>query len=569
MNTSTAELNISGPAAERFDPELADGGLPPAVGVQSFQVFRASRDVPAQTDGVGWTYHHHVDMACWKGQLYVAWNSCRQDEDVWPSREFFSTSTDGKTWKPPAELFPQGISTPLRIYFYRSSNDRMLVIAGKRLDQADTDEDKKGALVVREIFADHVLGDVFTLQSDATGLSKAAGLPAEQPAMYHRSDSPQFKDACAQLLADRTFLEQQDRGKLLGDRKMKWHESSAWPTGIVPGDSQKWVSGKAYSFFQRPDGVWVGISKMGWTTYSHDNGSTWAQPSVPPTLITGKAKVWSQQTADGRFALVYNPSRSNRYPLVAVASDDGVNFQGMCLVHGEMPIQRYVGLHRSIGPQYVRGISHWANDGSRSENVMWLVYSMNKEDIWVSRVPLPLTCDATPGNKPAWNLYSPKWSSIHEEDDVLEISHSDPYDYAQATRIFPESSRVAVDFELSVNDAQRAHLEIDLLTRFGSHRPVRILISPESSKIPVRSGEVVLFRLEAGTANRTYSLLMNGKPVLRDEPFAEPADRLHRITFRTGKHRGIGGLHPVAPGTDRPLNPVVYRLDNLSVQTFD
>src|SRR4051794_8359508 len=55
---------IEGPEQSRLDPARADGGLAPAVGVQSFQVFRASRDVPELSDGYGWTYHHHVDMAC-------------------------------------------------------------------------------------------------------------------------------------------------------------------------------------------------------------------------------------------------------------------------------------------------------------------------------------------------------------------------------------------------------------------------------------------------------------------------------------------------------------------------
>ncbi len=76
---------------------------------------------------------------------------------------------------------------------------------------------------------------------------------------------------------------------------------------------------------------------------------------------------------------------------MAVTSSDGVNFADMRMIQGELPIQRYAGLHRSIGPQYVRGISHWADDGSRTDNAIWLVYSMNKEDIWVSCVPLALT----------------------------------------------------------------------------------------------------------------------------------------------------------------------------------
>jgi hypothetical protein len=252
---------------------------------------------------------------------------------------------------------------------------------------------------------------------------------------------------------------------------------------------------------------------------------------------------------------------------VAVTSADGLTFGDMCLIQGELPVQRYAGLRRSIGPQYVRGISHWADDGSRSEEVMWLVYSMNKEDIWVSRVPLPITSVAK--GEPAWNLYCPKWSSIRTDGDSLEMSNSDPYDYAQATRVFPESARITVDFKLSVDDAERSHLEIDLLTKFGSHRPVRVLVAANSPGLSIESGRVVSFYLEADTARQTYSVSINGNFVLRDEPFAEAADQLHRITFRTGSHRGIGGAHPVPPGTDSPLAPVVYRIGKLLIHTIE
>ncbi len=137
-------LHIHGPEQSLLDPNLPDGGLPPLSGVRSVQIFRASRDVPPMTDGRGWTYHHHVDMACWKGRLYVGWNSCERDEDVWPSRELFSTSVDGEQWSPPAELFPQGTSTALRMYFFLAQSGKMLAIAGRRMDRSDTDEDKKG-----------------------------------------------------------------------------------------------------------------------------------------------------------------------------------------------------------------------------------------------------------------------------------------------------------------------------------------------------------------------------------------------------------------------------------------
>src|SRR5688572_17521625 len=80
--------------------------LKPLPGVINTPVFKANKEQPENADGKGYTYHNHPDMACWKGRLYLAWSSCQTDEDTWPSRELYSTSTDGRTWSKPAELFP-------------------------------------------------------------------------------------------------------------------------------------------------------------------------------------------------------------------------------------------------------------------------------------------------------------------------------------------------------------------------------------------------------------------------------------------------------------------------------
>jgi hypothetical protein len=419
---------IEGDEQSRFVPGTPDGGLPLLFGVDSRCVFRATRGKPEISDGRGWTYHHHVDMACWKGKLYVGWNTCEKDEDVWPSRELFAVADDGFTWSEPRELFPQEISTPLRIYFYHAkSTGRMLAIAGLRVDTADTDEDRKSGLVVREIHADHALGEVFTLRSAGS---------TKEPTLFTASRDAGFVASCRELLANRVYLEQQDRGRLLDDdARMIWHRAEAWPGGTVPGDDAKWVCGKAYSFITRPDGLTVGISKMGWTTSTRDAGQTWSRPVVPPTLVTGKAKVWAQRTNDGRFALAYNPSAKQRFPLAVVHGEDGQHFRGMRVVHADLPCQRYPGLHRSVGPQYIRGISSFSDDGSRAgEQAMWLVYSINKEDIWVSRVALPI------GESTAPNTYVPKWSSVEFlQGGLTRIVDRDPFDHV--TIAWPTTAR--------------------------------------------------------------------------------------------------------------------------------
>jgi hypothetical protein len=554
------------PPDHPLDPSLPDAGLPPAQGVHNFQIFRASSDVPQQTDHLGYTYHHHVDMAAWKGRLYVGWNSCQRDEDVWPSRELYSTSEDGSTWTAPAELFPQGLSTCLRIYFYHAPNGKMLAIAGLRTSHENTDEDLKNALVVREIRPDHTLAQVFILQANET-----IKLPAPR---FTTSPDAAFKEASQQLLADTMYLEQQDRGRLLGPRRMKWHDPASWPGGVVPGDNEKWVAGKAFSFYQRPDRIWVGVSKMGWVTTSADNGQTWSQPALPPSLITGKAKVWSQRTADGNYTLVYNPSKSNRYPLIAVTSPDGIHFSNMRIIQGELPIQRYPGLHRSIGPQYVRGISHWANDHSRSEQFLWLVYSMNKEDIWISRVPLPMKPDETsdvadnftqsPDGPfiPNWNLYRPKWSTIEIKNGALHLENRDPYDYAQATRLFPESAKVNLTFDLELDNPQTSNLEIDLLSKQGSRRVIQLKLGDNLPRAPK-----IHIELHADSTKNQFTLTLNNTPTITNAPFATPPAPLHRITFRTAPHRLIGGPNPVPKGTDHPVDPTTARIRNLTIST--
>ena len=156
-------IRIEGPEQSRLNDNLPDGGLPPVVGVRNFQVFRASRDDPEATDGKGFTYNHHVDIACWKGWLYVAWNNGQKDEDTWPAREMYSTSTDGISWSRPAELFPMGLSNPLRMYFYHATNGHMLAIAARRVVHGKITDVTQGGVVVRELLADHTLGPVGTL----------------------------------------------------------------------------------------------------------------------------------------------------------------------------------------------------------------------------------------------------------------------------------------------------------------------------------------------------------------------------------------------------------------------
>ena len=72
-------------------PYASDGGLRLAVGVQSYQVFRASRLHPELSDGRGWTYSHAPMLTYWKGHFYLEFTTSPKDESAWPTQASMTT----------------------------------------------------------------------------------------------------------------------------------------------------------------------------------------------------------------------------------------------------------------------------------------------------------------------------------------------------------------------------------------------------------------------------------------------------------------------------------------------
>lgn len=541
-------LRIVGPEVAQLNRERHDGGLPLAPGVASYGVFRASITRPDLSETKGYTYNHHPDLAAWHGRLYFGWNSGERDEDTWPARELFSTSENGRDWSAPTELFPQGISTPLRLYFFHAPNGHMLAFAGLRLSHDKTDEAKKGPLVVREIRGDHTLGPVFTLRPP--GKEPRAG----DPAAFTTASDAEFVVACRALLANHVALETQDYGLLLADAdQIPWHDAARWPGG-------KLGSGflKAPSFFRRPDGTLVGIGKNGWTLTSPDGGATWTQPTVPSTLVTNNAKVWGQRTSDGRYALVYNPQPRPRFPLALVTSDDGVTFRDMRSVQPDFPAQRYPGLNKNIGLQYVRGIAEWASDGSWPDDAMWIAYSANKEDLWVSRVPLAKSATASP----TWNIYQPKWAHVAPTADgsEIQIENREPCDAASASRGFVPTARIVATLELTPRQLGTGNLEIELTGTPRGARPIHLRIGDDdaSSRAALAAGRSLHLKVTVDCAARKISFELDGRVQSTVSDLSDIPTSLDRFTVRLNAREQIPITTPLQAELDQPTKPSAW-----------
>ncbi len=456
----------------KADVRFQDGALPHAVGTHCFQVVRACREVSRSVDGFGWTYNHAAMIAYWRGHFYVDYLSDPVSEHVPPSQTLIARSKDGARWTKPVVLFPPAsvLSAPYigpkkelltkelvecvmhqRMSFFVSSDDRLLATGfyGIAPDHTIAPNNGYGAgRVVREVYEDFTFSPIYFLRFNEKG-----GYTRENTGNYpHYTESgdPGFVKACDELLSNRLVTQQM------------WEEERLDKEFFTqPG-------AEALSYYTAPDGDVIGVYKKSLVTSSPDKGETWTPLKVNNSIETSTGKVWGQRTSDGRYALAYNPTTdsAHRWPIAVISGDNGRDFDNLLAVTPEVSPHKYAGLYKNLGPQYIRGIVE--QNPQPRDGKMWLAYTVNKEDVWVSAVPVPLRGAETEelkedftGRQPSgfaegWNLYSPLWSPVRVEKapdgrGCLALWDSDPYDRCRAMRVFPAKEAFTAQIELSAD----------------------------------------------------------------------------------------------------------------------
>lgn len=581
--------------SEGIDLDVHDGRLRPAIGVENLQVMRANRTRPEMADRYGWTYHHAPMLAYWNSKFYLEYLSNPFGEHLPPGHTLVATSSDGRNWDTPKEAFPIYLLRPgpisgnesgmammhQRMGFYVAPNGRLLVLGF--YGHAPSPWGATGiGRVVREANRDGSYGPVYFLRYNSL-----AGRNEDNTAVfpfYRRSNDQGFLNACDALLADKLMT-------------MQWREEDRSTDGFYTAPGRVL---QAPSVYHRKDGIAVALWKASWAALSSDEGKSWTTPVRVPSIVTDGAKTWGQRTDDGRYAIVYNPANfgSHRWPLAVVTGDDGMVFENMLLINGDVPPRRYFGRAKDFGLQYVRGISE--GNGDPPGNDLWITYSSNKEDIWVSRIPTPIrhkvegtvadTFDKLDvgGAVPNWNINNPRWARTavvafpSAEDKSLQLEDRDPYDYAKAVRVFSEAKSVRVAFKVFARQSTNGRLEIEVLDHAG-HRPVRIvfggdgLLQAANGSSPVaaslyEAGSWYRVEITINAAEGKYNLSLNGKRIVRLASFAEPAASVERLSFRTGAYRTdptrqtdrYAGAD--LPNPDEPVTSAIYFVDNVSIK---
>jgi len=538
------------------NPNRHDGALSPVVGVHNIQVMRANREHPSAISNDWWTYNHQPMMAYWNNRFYLHYLCDPSDEHIPPSRTMLQTSADGYTWTTPRILFPElpvpeGFKKPdrdetaknliaimhQRVGWYVSKNGQLFALGnyGVAFDRKDDPNDGNGlGRVIREVKKDGSFGPIYFIYLNTAYKSFKPHWP-----FYTKADKATRK-AVEEIFANPRY-------------RMQWVEEADREDPIIPLHKEY----KAYCDYTLPDGRLVALWKHALTSVSNDGGNTWFQPvERAKGFVNSNAKIWGQRLTDGTYATVYNPSEY-RWPLGISLSKDGLEYTTLGLVCGEVPPMRYGGNYKSRGPQYVRGIQE--GNGVPKDSDLWVSYSMNKEDIWVARIPVPVQTDAHRhadtdefmGNElsrlTSWNIYSPLLAPVTLAEGRLKLSDCDPFDYARVERKIPASCELRVVFDFCVSKKPVDEpFQIEFLDAQGTACS-RIELTPDLTlrcKGGARYGNFMKYQvgrnyhLEAvlSVSNRLIQVFVDGKKVGQRIFFA-PVERIERVMFRTGAER--------------------------------
>lgn len=364
----------------------ADFGYPVLPKVESFSIYHAT-----PLTGV---YSHHPQIGYFQGTFFAAWSNQEWGEDGPGQRVLCSTSSNGKDWKPPFVCLPSmsGMRKPLRYgrvltaEAWASVDGKMYVIGGVNdrpgpehtiASGFETTESGQKRMLVdgrvgwgrvaRAVEPNGDLGPIFWVVNDPPAPMK--GFPE-----YPNADDAQYREVARQLnliLANPLHMPAWD---------FLNHTDS--PRSV---DNHEMCEPSAY---RRRDGVIVKLSRdcgpneshRMYASLSRDGGTKWTTP-VRTNIPDSPSKAVTGTLPNGTTYLIGNQNPPGfRDPLVISLSSDGRTFDWAAAIRHGTPPLRYPGLYKDRGFQYPSALV--------VGKALWVIYSINKEDVAISRIPL-------------------------------------------------------------------------------------------------------------------------------------------------------------------------------------
>jgi pimeloyl-ACP methyl ester carboxylesterase len=314
-------------------------------------------------------FNLHSYVAFHEGRFFAIWSSSKVGEEDPDQLIRYSTSQDGHRWAKARVLAgdPDGAEGPARWIA------RGLFVAGGKLhalgayiESADYGKRDRQAVwkklrlmrfewngkrwLERGVFADDCMNNFPPERLDARWL------------MVCRDSWMRVSVAAAGSLDDSRW----ERQPLVADPPFHRMDEPAW--------------------YEAPDGTVHLIirdnAKSGYLIHvvSRDRGRTWEKP-VLTNYPDATSKNYIGRFGNGWLYLINNPAPKLRDPLAISISRDGWSFAAPMIVRTRAGARRFEGRAKGSGTiQYPNAIEHAGS--------LWVIYSVNKEDIEISEIPL-------------------------------------------------------------------------------------------------------------------------------------------------------------------------------------
>ena len=306
-------------------------------------------------------FMHHPKIVVFGGTIFAKWNDGYVGEDFAGQRVRYATSRDGTTWSQPIDLTGRH---PRRRYtacgfWLRDGEMYALTALRDASDAGNSGEDpvllafkwdsKAGKFGERKVIAtDFFAGNIPLRAPDGDWLMLGKGGVGSWGPMKAAKGGVKAID-------DWTIRDLPGAGKL---EEAEWY---ALPNGHL------------VSHFR------TRTPKRLMRSYSVDSGVTWSEPVVTNFPEAG-ARHHGLKLSNGLYALLVNPNPANRIPFSIAVSKDGLLYDRIANVRPEPTRAREQGRAKSPGYHYMRGFEHQGN--------LYTIYSVNKEDIEVTIIPL-------------------------------------------------------------------------------------------------------------------------------------------------------------------------------------
>jgi hypothetical protein len=340
------------------------------------------------------TWNHHQHILYLNGVLYAIWDTQIRDENAAGQHAVLRRSDDqGDSWTPIEQLFPPlarnvPASDPYPETRFQTFSGIAIVdnVAYAVTDVADwstagkrkAKPRRKVGRMCRSIAHDGTLGEVFWLL--ATAPKPVQGFPtfpAGDPALIAKIED-YFRQPGQEIQLD-------------------------FAPRAHPDSDDNHVMAEPVPSYQLENGAWVRLyrdsgargaktlkeeeatkSRRIYASFSTDGAKNWTSPTRT-SFPDACARANAGKLPDGQFYIINNAlplatKQGGRSLLAISLSRDGLNFDRMAVIRFIPPPPRFEGRSKAIGYAYPHSVIVGEH--------LWVIYSVNKEDIEMARIPL-------------------------------------------------------------------------------------------------------------------------------------------------------------------------------------